>query len=344
MLSSRVAATTLLMSAIASLACITLSVSSLDMGAAEDPNAWKMLPWYPPHYTAAMLSAPETIDIDGVLNDTAWNVVNWHYPGFVDITKHTDVSANAVPELLQVKTKLRWDADYLYIAAELNEPYINGTLTGSGTTEYYMEFEMAVLNTTYDIKWGKPDCTPIGESKVVVDTGYSGNWSMASSKVPRNQSVTRGARGTTAADHAGDTGMITATSWDPLTVNKYSSYNSDGDLNKWTIEVRFPIHSKDGDRDNGGRLSPVHTGGQACQLAKSSWPSLLGCYWEWVSGVVGTAVPGVGYMHRPATWPILEFTPPPPKLPGGSSSSGSAPIAPEPCRNIEYPGRHVALS
>ena len=73
-------------------------------------------------------------------------------------------------------------------------------------------------------------------------------------------------------------------------------------------------------------------------------PSLLGCYWEWVSGVVGTAVPGVGYMHRPATWPILEFTPPPPKLPGGGSSSGSAPIAPEPCRNIEYPGRHVALS
>ena len=121
MLSSRVAATTLLMSAIASLACITLSVSSLDMGAAEDPyvlpahpcpprnpdsrvvemlsfrlfsiqphllyfiilhslrNAWKMLPWYPPHYTAAMLSAPETIDIDGVLNDTAWNVrMNMH--------------------------------------------------------------------------------------------------------------------------------------------------------------------------------------------------------------------------------------------------------------------------
>lgn len=49
----------------------------------------------------------------------AKKVVNWHYPGFVDITKHTDVSANAVPELLQVKTKLRWDADYLYIAAEL---------------------------------------------------------------------------------------------------------------------------------------------------------------------------------------------------------------------------------
>ena len=44
MLSSRVAATTLLMSAIASLACITLSVSSLDMGAAEDPY---VLPAHP---------------------------------------------------------------------------------------------------------------------------------------------------------------------------------------------------------------------------------------------------------------------------------------------------------
>ena len=25
----------------------------------------------------------------------------------------------------------------------------------SGTTEYYVEYEMSVLNSTYDIKWGK---------------------------------------------------------------------------------------------------------------------------------------------------------------------------------------------
>lgn len=27
----------------------------------------------------------------------------------------------------------------------------------SGTTQYYVEFEMSLQNATYDIKWGKPD-------------------------------------------------------------------------------------------------------------------------------------------------------------------------------------------
>jgi len=59
------------------------------------------------------------------------------------------------------------------------------------------------------------------------------------------------------------------------------------------------------------------------------WPTILGGYWEWVWGPVGDADPGVGYMHRPSAFPLVQF----------ANESGEAL-----CRNIEWPGRHVAKS
>ena len=46
-------------------------------------------------------------------------------------------------------------------------------------------------------------------------------------------------------------------------------------------------------------------------------------------GPVGTARPGVGYMHRPSSFPLVQF-----------ASRADEPL----CRNIEWPGRHVAKS
>ena len=56
---------------------------------------------------------------------------------------------------------------------------------------------------------------------------------------------------------------------------------------------------------------------------------LAGAYWEWVWGPVGDAHPGVGYMHRPSSFPLVQF----------ANESGE-----ELCRNIEFPGRHIAKS
>jgi hypothetical protein len=50
---------------------------------------------------------------------------------------------------------------------------------------------------------------------------------------------------------------------------------------------------------------------------------------EFVWQPVGIANPGVGYMHRPSSWGMLQFAP-----------SHGAPL----CRNIEFPGRHLAMS
>jgi|EP01043_Picozoa_sp_COSAG02_P037180 hypothetical protein len=133
----------------------------------------------------------------------------------------------------------------------------------SGTTQYYMEYEMSAQNATYDIKWGKPDGTPLkcdntGASWPALPTcvntsfpGYNGNWTMVTKLHPgpmkerlgtrntmpalMNSSLTPGTRGTTAWPvPAEDTGMVTATSWE--TYEHYSFPYS-----QWSAEIRFPI-------------------------------------------------------------------------------------------------------
>ena len=74
---------------------------------------------------------------------------------------------------------------------------------------------------------------------------------------------------------------------------------------------------------------PSPRGGGCLGPRPCFWPTILGSYWEWVWGAVGDAHPGVGYMHRPSSFPLVQF----------ANSSGEAL-----CRNIEFPGRHVAKS
>ena len=73
-------------------------------------------------------------------------------------------------------------------------------------------------------------------------------------------------------------------------------------------------------------------GNPADKGRRASWPTFLGGgYWEWVWGAVGDAEPGKGYMHRPSSWPLLQFAP-----------AGADPKTL--CGNIEFPARHVAKS
>ena len=105
--------------------------------------------------------------MDGKLDDPAWQEVEFSASKFVDITNHSQPSENAVPEIYQTRLKVRWDQNFLYIGAELREPFQYGTITGhngpsppyhdndfevfidvSGTSQYYKEFEMNILNAT----------------------------------------------------------------------------------------------------------------------------------------------------------------------------------------------------
>ena len=98
-----------------------LSLSSL---AAVD---WRMLDAYckfasPPHYVTRKLGATESIVVDGKLDEPAWAEAEWTAP-MVDITRHENQAQNAVPNDVQCRVKVRWDDDYLYIGAELAEPF-----------------------------------------------------------------------------------------------------------------------------------------------------------------------------------------------------------------------------
>ena len=204
---------------------------------------WRMLDAYPAQYVARRLAPSESIAVDGRLDEDAWQSVAWT-DGLVDITRHTDEQHDAVPADLQARVKIRWDADYFYVGAELRENYVDAALVGhnahapyspdndfevfidvSGTTQYYVEFEMSLQNATYDIKWGKPDQTSLlcdasgtGAGWPALPTcvntsfgGYAGNWTMASKLHPgptvslshttpalMNATLTPPSRGTTA--------------------------------------------------------------------------------------------------------------------------------------------------
>jgi hypothetical protein len=107
------------------------------------------------------------IRIDGKLDDPAWKKAKWT-SDFVDI----EGAAKPTPRF-RTRAKMLWDDKYLYIAAELEEPNVIGTLTKHDSvifkdndfemfikplpeSESYYEFELNALNTGWDLFLPKP--------------------------------------------------------------------------------------------------------------------------------------------------------------------------------------------
>jgi hypothetical protein len=104
----------------------------------------------------------EPIIVDGKLSESAWTKAEWT-DNFVDI----EGSIKPLPRF-RTRVKMLWDEKYFYIAAELQEPDIWGTLKNhddiifydndfeifidpDGDTRDYSEFEMNALNTVWDL-------------------------------------------------------------------------------------------------------------------------------------------------------------------------------------------------
>ncbi len=107
------------------------------------------------------------IKIDGKLDDPGWKKAKWT-DDFVDI----EGAAKPKPRF-RTRAKMLWDDQYLYIAAELQEPDVKATLTKHDSvifhdndfevfikplpdTESYYELEMNALNTGWDLFLDKP--------------------------------------------------------------------------------------------------------------------------------------------------------------------------------------------
>jgi hypothetical protein len=136
----------------------TLLLSCL-AAAAQQPVAPPLA--YACHFTAT----PPTID--GKLDDAVWKQAPWT-TDFVDIQG----SAKPAPRF-RTRVKMLWDRQYLYIAAQLQEPDVKATLTQHDSvifkdndfevfvkplpaTASYYEFEMNALNTGWDLFLAKP--------------------------------------------------------------------------------------------------------------------------------------------------------------------------------------------
>ena len=105
--------------------------------------------------------------MDGLLDENDWKNVPWT-EDFVDI------EGDKRPEpLYRTRVKILWDDDYLYIAAELEEPHIWATYTErnsvifhennfevfidpNGDTHTYYEYEVNALGTEWDLLLTKP--------------------------------------------------------------------------------------------------------------------------------------------------------------------------------------------
>jgi hypothetical protein len=232
--------------------------------------------------------------IDGHLDDTAWQAAAWT-DDFVDI----EGSAKARPRF-RTRAKMVWDHDNLYIAAELEEPHVMGTLTQhdsvifhdndfevfinpDGDNHHYDEMELNALNTTWDLFLPRP----------YKDAGQ--------------------------ADNSFElTGMKTA-------VHINGTLNNPADKDEgWTVEIAIPwkamaqrVHRagppRDGDqwRINFSRVewhfNPVD--GKYVKVPKTPEDN-----WVW-------SPQGIIDMHRPERWGYVQFSTQPP---------GTAAFVPDP--------------
>ena len=119
----------------------------------------------PQGYVCGFSAVP--LVIDGKLDDASWQSAPWTQD-FVDI------EADRKPKPRQrTRAKMLWDSRYLYIAAELSEQHIQGSIVKhdavifqdndfevfidpDGDNHAYYEFEMNALNTTWDLFLPRP--------------------------------------------------------------------------------------------------------------------------------------------------------------------------------------------
>ncbi|GAO29837.1 hypothetical protein JCM15548_12066 [Geofilum rubicundum JCM 15548] len=107
------------------------------------------------------------IIIDGSLDEADWAAAQW-------TEDFQDIQGPALPApTFRTRVKMLWDDSYLYVAAELEEPDIWGTITQrdavifhdndfeifidpTGDTHNYLEYEVNTLGTVWDLMLTKP--------------------------------------------------------------------------------------------------------------------------------------------------------------------------------------------
>ncbi len=141
--------------------CFVPTVASA--GSTEDWTKMKLIT--PRGYVCSF--AGQRPVIDGKLDDPVWQAAPW-------TEEFLDIEGPGKPKpRFRTRAKMLWDNDYFYIAAELEEPHVMGTVTKhdavifadndfevfinpDGDNHNYYELELNALNTTWDLFLSRP--------------------------------------------------------------------------------------------------------------------------------------------------------------------------------------------
>jgi len=244
----------------------------------------------PRHYICYHTSAP--LIIDGLINESDWYKVPWsEYFG--------DIEGSLKPEpAYKTRLKMLWDNNYLYIAAELEEPHVWATLKEresiifndndfevfidpDGDTHHYVEYEMNAFNAQWDLMLLKPYRDDLKQN-VAID-----NWNF--------------------------NGIKSAVYVD-------GTINNPNDTDKgWTLEIAIPLDALS-ELSTSGKL-PVQGEQYRIDFSRVEWlvDIVDGKYKKRTHLVNGVEKPlpennwvwspqGVIAMHQPETWGFLQFS------------------------------------
>jgi hypothetical protein len=126
-------------------------------------SAQSVLEIRPNTYTA--YKTQDSITIDGISNEVAWNSVEWS-------SDFVDIQGGESPKY-QTNIKMLWDETYFYILAKIEEPHVWADISQhdaiifhnndfevfvdpDGDTHNYYELEINALNTVWDLFITKP--------------------------------------------------------------------------------------------------------------------------------------------------------------------------------------------
>jgi ketosteroid isomerase-like protein len=145
---------------------IALLVISERAALADPAEDWaRMKPMVPKGYVCFRAEQPPKID--GRLDDQSWQAAPW-------TEEFVDIEGDRRPKpRFRTRAKMLWDAEYFYIAAQMEEPHVWGTLTNhdsvifndndfevfidpDGDNHEYYEFEINPLNTGWDLFLPRP--------------------------------------------------------------------------------------------------------------------------------------------------------------------------------------------
>ncbi len=265
---------TILATILASLLC---TAAAAQKAALREPY-----PINPPSYTCYRTMGQPVID--GDIGGPEWDAARW-------TSDFVDIQGTRRPETprFRCRAKLMWSNEYLYIAAELEEPHLWGTLTERESVIFHdNDFEVFL------------DPTGTGEHYTELEINALGTvWDLMLTKAYKN-----GGRPLNAWNHNGMLGAV----------KHYGTLNDPSDTDtRWTVELALPLRNLTEIRGLGRHPLPRNGETWRMNFSRVQWQLDIagGKYakrlhtpednWVW-------APTGIISIHEPEYWGYLIFS------------------------------------